>query len=83
MWPINYKASIKKVRSYNKKKRSIDEVKEENNEVKLPTLPLLRPLDIWDIASKVRKLGSRDPTKFSDNSRLIFKETMKAIDIYL
>jgi hypothetical protein len=61
MWLISYKASIKKVYSYNKKKRLIDEVKEENNGVELPTLPPLRPLDIWDIASKVCELSSRDP----------------------
>jgi len=46
MWPISYKASIKKVYSYNKKKRSIDEVEEENDGVELPTLPPLRPSDI-------------------------------------
>jgi hypothetical protein len=83
MWPASYKAGIKKVRSYNKKKRSIDEVEEENDGVELPTLPPLRPSDVWDTASKVRELGSRDPTQFSDNSRSIFKETMKAVDIHL
>jgi hypothetical protein len=83
MWPASYKAGIKKVRSYNKKKRSIDEVEEENDGVELPTLPPLRPSDVWDTASKVRELSSRDPMQFSDNSCSIFKETMKAVDIHL
>jgi hypothetical protein len=43
---ISYKANIKKVYSYNKKKRLINNVKEENNIIKLLILLSLRPLKI-------------------------------------
>jgi hypothetical protein len=81
MWPISYKAGIKKVRSYNKKKRSINEVNKEDSE--LSPLPPSYPLDIWDTTARVCEFGDRDPTKFSDNSCSIFKKTIKNINIEL
>jgi hypothetical protein len=83
MWPPSYKQGIKKVRSYkksNNKKRIIDDVNEDD-EPKLPRLPLSRPAKIWDTAAKVREFGDRDPIKFLDNSREIFKVVMKLVDL--
>jgi hypothetical protein len=83
MWPPSYKQGIKKVRSYKKSnKRTIDDVNEQDD-LELPRLPPSRPTEIWDTTAKVREFGDRDPTKFSDNSREVFKHTMKAVDIQL
>jgi hypothetical protein len=45
MWPPSAKAGIKKMRSYGKKKRSIDEA-EEDDTLELPRLPPTRPSEI-------------------------------------
>jgi len=45
MWPLSAKARIKKMRSYRKKKRSIDKV-EEDDALKLLRLLPTRPLEI-------------------------------------
>jgi hypothetical protein len=81
MWPLSAKAGIKKMRSYQKKKRTIDEVEEDDLE--LPALPPTRPIDIWNTAATVRALGDRDPTQFSDNSIQVFYNTMKSVDVQL
>ena len=84
MWPPSYKQGIKKVRSNkksNSKKRTIDDVNDDEPE--LPRLPPSRPAEIWDTAAKVREFGDRDPTKFSDNSREVFKVVMKSVDLQL
>jgi hypothetical protein len=44
MWPPSAKAGIKKMRSYQKKKRTIDDVEDDN--IELPTLPPTRPQEI-------------------------------------
>jgi hypothetical protein len=83
MWPPSYKQGIKKVRSYkksNNKKRIIDDVNEDD-EPELPRLPSSRLAEIWDTAAKVREFGDRDPTKFLDNSREVFKVVMKLVDL--
>jgi hypothetical protein len=47
MWPLSTKAGIKKMRSYDKKKRTNDEVEaEEDAALELPKLPPTRPLEI-------------------------------------
>lgn len=81
MWPLSAKAGIKKMRSYQKKKRTIDEVEEDDLE--LPALPPTRPIDIWNTAATVRALRDRDPTQFSDNSIQVFYNTMKSVDVQL
>ena len=69
MWPPSAIAGIKKMRSYGRKKRSIDKVEaEEDVTLELPKLPPTRPLEIWNTAATVRALDDRDPTKFSDNT---------------
>jgi hypothetical protein len=71
------------VRSYkksNNKKRIIDNVNEDD-EPELPRLPSSRLAEIWDTAAKVREFGDRDPTKFSDNSREVFKVIIKLVDL--
>jgi hypothetical protein len=69
MWPLSAKAGIKKMRSYRRKKRSIDEVEaEEDVTLMLPKLPPTRPLEIWNTAATVRALDDWDPAKFSDNT---------------
>jgi hypothetical protein len=73
------------VRSYkksNNKKRTIDDVNKDDKP-KLPRLPPSRPAKIWDTATKVREFGDRDPTKFSDNSREVFKVIIKSVDLQL
>lgn len=82
MWPPSAKAGIKKMRSYGKKKRSIDEV-EEDDTLKLPRLPPTRPSEIWNTAATVRALDDRDPTLYSDNTIQVFHDTMKKVDIQL
>ena len=67
MWPPSTKAGIKKIQSYGKKKRSIDEV-EEDKTLELPRLPPTRPSEIWNTAATVRALDDQDPTLYSDNT---------------
>jgi hypothetical protein len=83
IWPPSYKQGIKKVRSYkksNNKKRTIDDVNEDD-ELKLSRLLPSRLAEIWDTVTKVREFGNRDPTKFLDNSREIFKVVIKSVDL--
>lgn len=82
MWPVSAKAGIKKMRSYGKRKRSIEEV-EADDTLELPALPPTRPQEIWNTAATVRALGDRDPTKFSDGSVQLYHKTMKAVDTQL
>jgi len=83
-WPISEKAAIKKMRAYGKRKRTLEEANEEaSDELDLPALPPNRPSDLWCTAAKVRALGDRDPTLFSDPSVELFKATMKDVDIEL
>jgi hypothetical protein len=83
IWLLSYKQGIKKIRSYkksNNKKRIIDDVNEDD-ELKLPWLPPSRPVEIWDIVAKVKEFGNRDPTKFLDNSREVFKVIIKLVNL--
>ena len=82
MWPVSCKAGIKKMRSYGKKKRSIDEV-EANDTLDLPPLPPTRPEEIWTTAATVRSLADRDPTKFSDRTIQVWQITMAKVDTQL
>jgi hypothetical protein len=69
MYPPSAKAGIKKMRSYGRKKRSINKVEaEEDDTLKLPKLPPTRLLDIWNTAATVRALDDRDPTTYSDGT---------------
>jgi hypothetical protein len=81
IWPPSAKARLKKMRSYQKKKRTIDEV--EQDDLELLALPLTRPPEIWNTAATVRALGDRDPTQFSEPSVQVFHITMKSVDIQL
>jgi hypothetical protein len=81
IWPPSAKAGLKKMRSYQKKKRTIDEV--EQDDLELPALPPTRPPEIWNTAATVRALGDRDPTQFSEPSVQVFHITMKSVDIQL
>jgi hypothetical protein len=84
MWPLSYKQGIKKVRLYKKNnKRTIDDVNEQEDDLELPQLSPSRLVEIWDITAKVREFNDRDPTKFLDNSREVFKYTMKTVNIHL
>jgi len=60
MWPVSLKAALKKMRSYQKRKRSVTEVESEDFE--LPALPPSRPEDLWTTAATVQSLCTRDPT---------------------
>ena len=83
MWSPNYKQGIKKVRLYKKSnKRIIDDINEQDD-LELPRLPLSRPTEIWNTIAKVREFGNCNPTKFSDNSREVFKYIIKAVNIQL
>jgi hypothetical protein len=82
IWPVNYKARIKKMRSYGKKKRSIEEVEAEDS-LDLPPLLPTRPDKVWNTASTLRALADRDPTKFSDNSKETWKITVKKVNVQL
>jgi hypothetical protein len=71
------------VRSYkksNNKKRIIDDVNEDD-EPELPRLLSSRLVEIWDTTAKVREFGNRDPTKFLDNSREVFKVVIKLVNL--
>jgi hypothetical protein len=80
IWPVNYKAGIKKMRSYGKKKRSIEEVEAEDS-LDLPPLLPTRPDEVWNTASTLRALADRDPMKFSDNSKETWKITVKKVNV--
>jgi hypothetical protein len=81
MWPPSAKAGIKKMRSYQKKKLTINN--EEDGDLELPALPPTRPDEIWTTSATVRALGDRDPTMFSDPSIQLFHNTMRSVDIQL
>ena len=82
MWPLSAKAGIKKMRSYQKKKRTIDDV-EDDETLDLPALPPTRPEEIWNTAATVRALGDRDPTQFSEPSVQLYHTTMHSVDVQL
>ena len=67
IWLPSAKAGIKKMRSYQKKKRTIGEV-EDDETLDLPALPPTCSEDIWNTAATIRALGDRDPTQFSEPS---------------
>ena len=82
MWPPSAKAGIKKMRSYQRRKRGaiIEDIDNDNT---LPPLPPTRPEEVWNTAATIRALGDRNPTQFSDPSIELFYKTMKAVDIQL
>jgi hypothetical protein len=82
IWPVSYKAGIKKMRSYGKKKRLIKEVKVEES-LDLPPLLPTRPDKVWNIAVTLRALADRDPTTFSENSKETWIVIVKKVDIQL
>ena len=82
IWPVSYKAGIKKMRSYGKKKRLIEEVKEEES-LDLPPLLPTRPDKVWNTAATLRALADRDPTTFSENSKETWIAIVKKVDIQL
>ena len=82
MWPVSAKAGIKKIRSYQKRKRTINKVKGDDD-LELPKLPPTRPQDVWNTAATVRALRDRDPTQFSEPSVLTFYNTIKDVDMQL
>jgi hypothetical protein len=80
VWPPSAKQGIKKMRLYQKKKRTIDDIKEELE--LLPHLPI-RPPEMWNTIVDVRALEDRDPTTYSKGTIQKFYITMKSIDIVL
>jgi len=85
MWPLSAKAGIKKIRSYSKRKRLIEDVDGEADEeqLDLPALLPTRPVEIWMTAANIRALADRDPTMFSDPSIQLFKTTLQSVDLQL
>jgi hypothetical protein len=86
MWPLSYKQGIKKVWLYkksNSNKRTIDDVNEQEDDLEFSRLLLSRLIEIWNIVAKVREFTDRDPTKFLDNSREVFKDIMKTVNLQL
>ena len=81
MWPPSTKAAIREVRSYKKRKRTIDDV--EDDDPDLPAFPPTRHEEIWTTAAAIRALGDRDPTQFSESSIELFHSTMKSVDVQL
>jgi hypothetical protein len=52
MWPVSFKAGLKKVRAYQKKtKRIINDM--EDDTLDLPSLPPSYPKDLWTTSAKV------------------------------
>ena len=80
IWPVSYKAGIKKMRLYGKKKRLIEEVKEEES-LDLPPLLPTRPDKVWNIAVTLRALADRDPITFSENSKETWIAIVKKVNI--
>ena len=85
MWPLSAKAGIKKIRSYSKRKRLIEDVDGEadKEQLDLPALLPTRPVEIWMTAANIRALADRDPTMFSDPSIQLFKTTLQSVDLQL
>jgi hypothetical protein len=80
IWPVSCKAGIKKIRSYRKNKRSIEEVEAEES-LDLPPLLPTRPDEVWNTATTLRALTDRDPTTFSENSKETWIVMVKKVDI--
>jgi hypothetical protein len=76
MWPHSLKAGLQKMRSYGKRKRTIQEVTDEDQELDLPKLPPTRLNELWNTTSAIQSFIGRDPTQFSDNSKELFQKTM-------
>ena len=58
MWPVSSKNGINKMLSYQKRKRTIDDIDGDN--LDLPRLPPAGPTDIRNTAATVQELGDRD-----------------------
>lgn len=81
MQPLSAKAGLKKIKSYQKKKHTIDKV--EQDDLGLLALPPTCPLELQNIAATVQSLRDRDPTQFSKPSIQTFHITIKSVDIQL
>jgi hypothetical protein len=82
IWPVSYKAGIKKMRLYRKKKRLIKEIKVEES-LDLPPLLPTRPDKVWNIAAILRALADCDPTIFLENSKETWIVIVKKVNIQL
>jgi hypothetical protein len=80
IWPVSYKARIKKMRLYGKKKRLIKKVEEEKS-LDLPPLLPTCPDKVWNIAATLRALADRDPITFLENSKETWIAIVKKVNI--
>jgi hypothetical protein len=84
MWPPSAKAGIKKMRSYSRKKQTVDDFDDnDDNTIELPQHPPTRATEVWTTSATVRALGDRDPTKFSEPSVELYYKTIGVVDIQL
>ena len=82
MWPPSAQQGIKKMRLYQKKKRTIkDIVKKE--ELNLPPHLPIRPLEMWNTLINIQTLSDRDLIAFFESTIKKFYITIKTINIII
>ncbi|RKF83576.1 hypothetical protein GcM1_157002 [Golovinomyces cichoracearum] len=74
-WSLPLKTGLKKIRSYGRKKRTLEESLDEETQPDLPLLPPNRPSDLWNTVN-IQSFNGRDLTQFSDNAKEISKKKM-------
>ncbi|CZT07737.1 uncharacterized protein RCO7_11229 [Rhynchosporium graminicola] len=79
IWPLSYKAGLKRIRSFGKQKAT-------NLTLRKPELPLLlsTPTErVHKVTTIIESFIGRDPTQFSDQSKEIFQDSMEGAVIQL
>jgi hypothetical protein len=79
MWPHSEKAGIKKMRAYQRRKRTANDIADDN--LDLPTLPPTRTEEMWEVATTLRELGDRDPTTWSSPTKARHKRVCIAAGV--
>ncbi|RKF72350.1 hypothetical protein GcM1_248090 [Golovinomyces cichoracearum] len=64
------------MRSYGRKKRTLEESLDKEMQPDLPLMPPNRPSDLWNITVNIQSPIGLDPTRLSDSIMEIFQKTM-------
>jgi hypothetical protein len=85
IWPHSAAKGLQKLRSYHMPKREIGMTLQDDSEddLQLPKLPPTQPEEAWDTTTKLRALGNRDPTQFSEHSIGVYHQVLRNTDVLL
>ena len=82
MWPPSAQQGIKKMRSYQKKKRTIEDIVKEE-ELNLLLHLLIRPSKMQNTLINIQTLSDRDPIAFFKGTIKKFYITIKTVNIVI